>query len=108
MNQVKEAEEAEEKVAELSARRDELARKIRELGTLPADAFDKYRSKGLKDLIKQLPKVGRWGWGWPGWCSWCWLCDMVWVTCAGWCVRLCRCAAAMYCCRLCVHLVAAL
>lgn len=62
-DQVKAAEDNEDKVAQLSARRDELARKIRELGTLPADAFDKYRSKGLKELIKQLPKVGGGGHG---------------------------------------------
>ncbi len=36
------------KAATLTQRCDDLARRIRELGSLPADAFEKYQGKSLK------------------------------------------------------------
>jgi structural maintenance of chromosome 3 (chondroitin sulfate proteoglycan 6) len=42
----------------LQAREGDLQRRIRDLGSLPADAFDKYKGKSTKALHKQLEKVG--------------------------------------------------
>lgn len=39
------------------ARRDELSKKIREIGSLPSDAFEKYRGKSVKELHKLLKEV---------------------------------------------------
>jgi structural maintenance of chromosome 3 (chondroitin sulfate proteoglycan 6) len=41
----------------LQAREADLQRRIRELGSLPADAFEKFKGKGKKVLHKQLNKV---------------------------------------------------
>lgn len=38
-------------------KREECQRKIRELGSLPADAFDKYKDRPAKDLMRELEKV---------------------------------------------------
>ena len=45
------------KRAALQAKRADLERKIRDLGSLPADAFDKYREHGLPALHKLLAKA---------------------------------------------------
>jgi structural maintenance of chromosome 3 (chondroitin sulfate proteoglycan 6) len=42
------------KRAALQQKKTDLERKIRDLGTLPADAFDKYRNEPLKRLHKLL------------------------------------------------------
>jgi structural maintenance of chromosome 3 (chondroitin sulfate proteoglycan 6) len=40
----------------LHVKREDLMKKIRDLGSLPSDAFEKYQKKGLKDLHKILHK----------------------------------------------------
>lgn len=45
------------KRAALQQKRGDLERKIRELGSLPADAFDKYQGTSLKDLLRLLQKA---------------------------------------------------
>jgi structural maintenance of chromosome 3 (chondroitin sulfate proteoglycan 6) len=40
----------------LLVKREDLMKKIRDLGSLPSDAFEKYQKKGLKDLHKMLHK----------------------------------------------------
>ncbi len=45
------------KRAALGQKRGDLERKIRELGSLPADAFDKFRDTTLKDLLRLLQKA---------------------------------------------------
>ncbi len=45
------------KRAALQAKRADLERKIRDLGSLPADAFDKYRDQGLPALHRLLQKA---------------------------------------------------
>jgi len=40
--------------AALQQKRGDLERKIRELGSLPGEAFDKYRDKSLKELHRRL------------------------------------------------------
>ena len=39
-------------------RQDDVSKKIRELGSLPSDAFEKYRGKGTKELHRLLKHVG--------------------------------------------------
>jgi len=41
-----------------SQRQDDVSKKIRELGSLPSDAFEKYKNKGTKDLHRLLKNVG--------------------------------------------------
>ena len=41
-----------------SQRRDDVAKKIRELGSLPTEAFERYRGKGTKELHRLLKGVG--------------------------------------------------
>lgn len=45
------------KAATLSQKREALQKKIRELGSLPSDAFDRYRGESLKSLHKLLSKT---------------------------------------------------
>ena len=45
------------KRATLQQKRGDLERKIRELGSLPADAFEKYRDHSLKQLLQLLQKA---------------------------------------------------
>lgn len=51
----------------LQAKRTELERKIKDLGSLPSEAFEKYQDYQLKDLHKLLQKSNtqlkkfRWG-----------------------------------------------
>jgi len=40
----------------LHAKREDLMKKIRDLGSLPSDAFEKYQKKNLKELHKMLHK----------------------------------------------------
>lgn len=40
--------------AALQQKRGDLERKIRDLGSLPGDAFDKYRDKSLRELHRRL------------------------------------------------------
>ncbi len=40
----------------LQQKKGDLEKKIREMGTLPADAFEKYRDSGPKELHKLLQK----------------------------------------------------
>ena len=40
----------------LTAKKETAAKKIRELGSLPADAFEKYRETSTADLLKKLKK----------------------------------------------------
>ena len=39
-------------------RRDDVSKKIRELGSLPADAFEKYKGKSTKELHRLIKVVG--------------------------------------------------
>ena len=45
------------KRAALQQRTADLERKIRDLGSLPADAFEKFRGRPLKDLHRQLQRA---------------------------------------------------
>ena len=53
----REMEDLMSKRATLQAKREGLQRKIRELGSLPSDAFEKYRGKALKSLHSLLSKT---------------------------------------------------
>ncbi len=55
------------KRAALQQRAADLERKIRDLGSLPADAFEKFRGRPLKQLHRQLQQaqqaLKQYGWG---------------------------------------------
>ncbi|CAK9299188.1 unnamed protein product [Gordionus sp. m RMFG-2023] len=55
----KDLEKMSNKQSLLLKKKEECITKIRELGTLPSDAFDKYRDLTLKQLFKKLEQVNR-------------------------------------------------
>lgn len=55
----KELERMASKQTVLQQKIEECTKKIRELGSLPADAFDKYKSMSQKQLFKQLDKANQ-------------------------------------------------
>jgi structural maintenance of chromosome 3 (chondroitin sulfate proteoglycan 6) len=55
----KELERMASKQTVLQQKIEECTKKIRELGSLPADAFDKYKTMSQKQLFKQLDKANQ-------------------------------------------------
>lgn len=53
-DEAKELEKMSNKQSMLMKKRDECTRKIRELGSLPSDAFEKYQGHGIKQLFSKL------------------------------------------------------
>lgn len=45
------------KRTQYTQRRDDISKRIRELGSLPTEAFEKYRSKSTKELHRMLKQV---------------------------------------------------
>lgn len=56
-NESRQVETLMQKKLALQQRRDDLAKKIKDLGSLPAEAFESYRRKSVKELHKLLSKV---------------------------------------------------
>ncbi|PAA80750.1 hypothetical protein BOX15_Mlig028690g1 [Macrostomum lignano] len=52
-------EKMQTKQSQLLAKKEECMKKIRELGSLPADAFDKFQDKSSKQLFKSLERANR-------------------------------------------------
>ncbi|KAH9283189.1 Structural maintenance of chromosomes protein 3 [Echinococcus granulosus] len=52
-------EKMQSKQSQLFKKKEENMKKIRDLGSLPADAFDKFQDKSLKQLFKLLDKANR-------------------------------------------------
>nr|VZI44501.1 unnamed protein product [Spirometra erinaceieuropaei] len=52
-------EKMQSKQSQLIKKKEENMKKIRDLGSLPADAFDKFKDKSLKQLFKLLDKANR-------------------------------------------------
>ncbi|KAK3611250.1 hypothetical protein CHS0354_003879 [Potamilus streckersoni] len=55
----KELEKMSNKQSLLLKKKDECMRKIRELGSLPSDAFEKYQNLGVKQLFKKLDQCNQ-------------------------------------------------
>ncbi|KAK3277828.1 Structural maintenance of chromosomes protein 3 [Cymbomonas tetramitiformis] len=56
-NSAKETEQLVTRRNNLMQKREEFQRKIRELGSLPSDAFEKFKHRSLKDLTKMLQQT---------------------------------------------------
>ncbi|KAF5405707.1 hypothetical protein PHET_00673 [Paragonimus heterotremus] len=52
-------EKMQSKQSQLLKKKEENMKKIRDLGSLPANAFDKFQDKGMKQLFKLLDKANR-------------------------------------------------
>ena len=52
-----------ERLTQLRLKKGDYEKRIRELGSLPDEAFEKYRAHSLKRLQAELAQVGGWAWG---------------------------------------------